>query len=579
MSRRLGLIAGINTFQDPAFRPLRYAENDARALAQWLVNNQGGKWSPGDVQLIQGQHVTHELFKSLVSQMCTQLAAPGDQVLLYFAGQAFVDERTGDGYLALANTQMQNTQTALHLGTLIRQILPQCRASQLVFVFDCYQTGQLWSMRRTSPFDFTPLLGRTLSGSLQPTKHLLTFSCRGNEFGEERGEQGLGIFAHRMIAGLCGPARDPQSGNITFQQLQSVLAQNLDEQHKIIAIGQLQAPFLLAGEPAPQPIEPVHTAAGSSPAHQPLHTTTGNFGNATATQVAPPPGPPQQLNANAQKEQQIAQLVAQAKQQLQQNNQPYALQLLEQALQVQPTNVEALTLKSQLLGSLGRTREAFTTVDQLIQVDANNALGWSMRAVLLNNSGQYQAALVAIERSLELNPNNPETYGIKTNIMASLASAQSSNGKSPMTPLSKETATTSLPGRFLGSLTLQFLGTLLAIGGLALLVVPKLPAPLGLLIASIGLGLLCVHAFLGAFRHGLKSVFTTLLFSLVGFAIVGGAYKFGETRLISLFKTHPSLLEPTIFFAIALPILSTLALFLAIIGYIAGLINRLRKRG
>ncbi|GHO72781.1 hypothetical protein KSD_05520 [Ktedonobacter sp. SOSP1-85] len=443
MSRRLGLIAGINTFQDPAFRPLRYAENDARALAQWLVNNQGGKWSPGDVQLIQGQHVTHELFKSLVSQMCTQLAAPGDQVLLYFAGQAFVDERTGDGYLALANTQMQNTQTALHLGTLIRQILPQSRASQLVFVFDCYQTGQLWSMRRTSPFDFTPLLGRTLSGSLQPTKHLLTFSCRGNEFGEERGEQGLGIFAHRMIAGLCGPARDPQSGNITFQQLQSVLAQNLDEQHKITAIGQLQAPFLLSGESTSQAVEPVRATAGSSPAHQPLHTTTGNFGTATATQVAPPPGPPQQLNANAQKEQQSAQLVAQAQQQLQQNNQPYALQLLEQALQVQPTNVEALTLKCQLLGSLGRTREAFTAVDQLIQVDANNALGWSMRAVLLNNSGQYQAALVAIERSLELNPNNPETYGIKTNIMASLASAQSSNGKSPMTPLSKEAATTS----------------------------------------------------------------------------------------------------------------------------------------
>lgn len=575
MSRRLGLIAGINTFQDPAFRPLRYAENDARALAQWLVNNQGGKWSPGDVQLIQGQHVTHELFKSLVSQMCTQLAAPGDQVLLYFAGQAFVDERTGDGYLALANTQMQNTQTALHLGTLIRQILPQCRASQLVFVFDCYQTGQFWSMRRTSPFDFTPLLGRTLSGSLQPTKHLLAFSCRGNEFGEERGEQGLGIFAHRMIAGLCGSAKDPQSGNITFQQLQSVLAQNLDEQYKIIAIGQLQGPFLLSGEAAPQAIEPVRASAGSSP----THTTTGNFGNATATQVAPPPVPPQQLNANAQKEQQSAQLVAQAQQQLQQNNQPYAMQLLEQALQVQPTNVEALTLKCQLLGSLGRTREAFTTVDQLIQVDSNNALGWSMRAVLLNNSGQYQAALVAIERSLELNPNNPETYGIKTNIMASLASAQSSNGKGPVTPLTKETATTSPPGRFLGSLALQFLGALLAIGGLALLIVPKLPAPLGLLIASIGLGLLCVYAFLGAFRHGLKSVFMTLLFSLVGFAIVGGAYKFGETRLISLFKTHPSLLEPTIFFAIALPVLSTLALFLAIIGYIAGLINRLRKRG
>src|SRR6266566_8544176 len=46
MGRRLGIIVGANSYQDPAFRPLQYAENDTRALAQWLVNTKGGNWAP-----------------------------------------------------------------------------------------------------------------------------------------------------------------------------------------------------------------------------------------------------------------------------------------------------------------------------------------------------------------------------------------------------------------------------------------------------------------------------------------------------------------------------------------------------
>ena len=95
MSRRLGLVIGVNQYQDTAFHSLQYAENDARALAQWLVNVKGGNWSPPDVQLIQGQHATKELIESQLSQMCLSLAAPDDLIFIYFAGHAFIDERTG----------------------------------------------------------------------------------------------------------------------------------------------------------------------------------------------------------------------------------------------------------------------------------------------------------------------------------------------------------------------------------------------------------------------------------------------------------------------------------------------------
>ncbi len=92
MGRRLGIIIGDNSYQDPAFRPLQYAENDTRALAQWLVNTKGGNWAPSDVQHVQGAYATRELVESLITQTCLHVAGPSDLVFVYFAGHAFLDE-------------------------------------------------------------------------------------------------------------------------------------------------------------------------------------------------------------------------------------------------------------------------------------------------------------------------------------------------------------------------------------------------------------------------------------------------------------------------------------------------------
>src|SRR2546423_7190024 len=103
MGRRLGIIVGANSYLDSAFKPLQYAETDARALAQWLVNTKGGNWVPSDVQMVQGTYATRELVESMITQVCVNMAEPGDVVLVYFGGHAFVDERSGEGYLAFAN--------------------------------------------------------------------------------------------------------------------------------------------------------------------------------------------------------------------------------------------------------------------------------------------------------------------------------------------------------------------------------------------------------------------------------------------------------------------------------------------
>ncbi|GER91532.1 hypothetical protein KDW_56940 [Dictyobacter vulcani] len=211
--RHIGLIIGMNQYQDSTFRPLQSAENDARALAQWLVNNKGGKWSPPDVQLVQGQHATRELIESLITQICLHKAEEGDSILLYFAGHAFVDERSGEGYLAFNNSRYQDPSTCLSLHSFSQHVLTQSRAAQILCIFDCFQTGPVWNMRRTSPYDSKPLLGSAVLGLLQTfPNRLFLSSCRGNEQARETSEHGIGPLVHSIIMGLGGPAVDPTTG-------------------------------------------------------------------------------------------------------------------------------------------------------------------------------------------------------------------------------------------------------------------------------------------------------------------------------------------------------------------------------
>ncbi len=272
MGKRLGLLIGINEYQHPAFQSSQFAENDARALAQWLVNSRGGNWNPSDLQLLLGAHATSELTEALITQFCVNVADPGDLVFLYFAGHTFLSEANGDGYLAFANTHYQQPATGLPLQALVRQSLLRSRAAQIIVVLDCFQTGPTWSSRRSSPFDFKPLLDSTLHNALQQTQgRLLYCSCRGNQSAPEVGEKNLGNLVYHMIIGLIGPASDPVSGQMTLQNLHAFLSSSLDEQHQPQVFGYEQRPIVLVGDmpPLASPVingqENISTSSPSSP--------------------------------------------------------------------------------------------------------------------------------------------------------------------------------------------------------------------------------------------------------------------------------------------------------------------------
>jgi tetratricopeptide (TPR) repeat protein len=595
LSRRLGLVIGANNYQDPSFRPLQFAENDARALAQWLVNAKGGNWAPGNVQHVQGSHATQELVQSLVKQICLNVAEKGDLVLMYFAGHAFVDERSGEGYLALVNTRMQDPTTALHLPSLFQNIMLQSRAAHILVMLDCFQSGSRWSSQRTFAGDASPLLKPMLLNALQGyNNRLFLCSCRGNELLPEAASRNMGVFMHNMIVGLCGPASDPATGAITLQQMQRYLAGTLSEQQRPQVFGRDLPPLYLLGDAPPeigsQQLSPLQsTPAATAPGSQVVpRTPFGSMfqpglkssGYATATAQPQPKTMEQTQQASVeQQRQQYSSAINQAQQYLQAQNYPEAFNMVEQALQVMPNDTFALILKSQILGAGGRTQEALTNIEQILQRDPNNARAWSTRAVLLSYMGQYQPALEAIERSLYLEPNNTESFGIKSTIQANLAMLQSKVAEPQGFNQPAQTKARANAATFFVALLLQIGGLGVGIiGGVLLMLQTSITNFPGLLIMSAGLLILCANAARGTYRYGFALLLPPVFVSLITGAILGAAYKVALTRLIAFLQIHPATLVPLIFLVGWLVVAAVVPLLLAIGGLISGAIVGSRKR-
>jgi hypothetical protein len=565
MVRRLGLIIGVNQYQDPTFRPLQSAESDAQAIAQWLVNTKGGKWAPGNVQHVEGAYATRELVESLITQLCTRVAEPGDLIFIYFAGHAFVDERSGAGLLALPNTQYQNPATGIHIASLLQNTLLRSRAAHAVVILDCFQTGGAWNAQRTFPYDSRALVGPQLYAALQNTPdRFILCSCRGSEFAPEQTQRNLGLFVYQLIVGLSGPVVDPATGMITLEQTYNYLLANCGEQQRPQLFGKEQLPTILVGDPPTGDGTPFSRAAtGKGPAQSSMSPGAAQSaaGAPFATATIPRPD----------SEQRYTQLMNQARQLLQAQRLPDAFAAVQQALQIAPNDLSALILKAQILGSGGRTQDAFAAIEQVMRIDQNNAIAWSTYAQLLNNSGQMQQALEAIERSLILDPQNPEAYAIKNDIMGQLAMIQSNSGALSsrlLSPLEKRPA-----ANFTTSLLifgLQLLGLLVGTGGILLLELQhRITSVPGLLLVTLALLFLSFNAWRATSRCGFVSFLPLIVASLLSGAILGAVYKFGLHRLNAFLKLHPTFFMPLPFIAAWLVAATAISLIVAIVGLVA----------
>src|SRR5712691_12505790 len=137
VEHRYALIVGIDYYNDSAhFIPLPFAQADARALYELLIDPERGGWKPEHVVYLAGEAATRDEIESQLRELCLVRAEPDDLVLCYFAGHAFLDSVTSDGYLALSATRADRPTSGLHVPTLVDHYFYDSKAGNILTLLD-----------------------------------------------------------------------------------------------------------------------------------------------------------------------------------------------------------------------------------------------------------------------------------------------------------------------------------------------------------------------------------------------------------------------------------------------------------
>jgi len=87
-----------------------------------------------------------------------------------------------------------------------------------------------------------------------------------------------------------------------------------------------------------------------------------------------------------------------------------AISLYQEALRLNPRNVNSLTNMGNAMQALGRIDEALVYQDKALTVDPDNPLAWANKGVILSGLDRRPEAISCYERSIEIDPHNKVSW-------------------------------------------------------------------------------------------------------------------------------------------------------------------------
>jgi WD40 repeat protein len=227
LKHHYALIVGIDNYTDSEhFIPLAFAQADARALYELLIDPERGGWPPENVIYLSGEAVTRDEIESQLRDICLVRAQEDALVLLYFAGHVFLDPATHDGYLALPGTQAERPATGLHIPTMVDHYLYDSHAANMLTILDIQHTGAGWQAQKEK--QDLALFGQSLHDLPRERGHVLLTSGRSGSLSREQMEHGHGAFMAQFLSALEGEAANPRTGRITLGTLYDYVAEQMD---------------------------------------------------------------------------------------------------------------------------------------------------------------------------------------------------------------------------------------------------------------------------------------------------------------------------------------------------------------
>ncbi|MGE0875404.1 MAG: caspase domain-containing protein [Burkholderiales bacterium] len=230
------VIIGVSEYADTRIPSLRYAAKDARAIHDWLVSPQGGRYAPARVKLLVDRDATGNNIREALFGWLRQ-AIEEDVVMIFFAGHGSPDAPDTPGNLYLLPTDARYDAIASSgfpmwdIETALKRFV---KAKRVVVVADACHSGGVGesfdiARRSTSATPSNPISsGLHGLAAIGPGVAVLSasddkqFSAEGPMFGG-----GHGVFTHFLLEGLKGQADYNQDQRVTLGELIPFLSENV----------------------------------------------------------------------------------------------------------------------------------------------------------------------------------------------------------------------------------------------------------------------------------------------------------------------------------------------------------------
>jgi uncharacterized caspase-like protein len=230
------VVIGVSEYADSGIPSLRYATADARAMYDWLVSPNGGRYAPSRVKLLLDREATGVNIRDALFNWLRQ-AIEEDVVLIYFAGHGSPDspDTPNNLYLVPHDARYQSiASTGFPMWDIETALKRFIKAKRVIVVADASHSGGVGEGFDVARRAIGGTPANSITAGLQglsavgPGVVVLSasddkqFSAEGTVFGG-----GHGAFTHYLLEGLRGQADYNQDGRITLGELIPYLSENV----------------------------------------------------------------------------------------------------------------------------------------------------------------------------------------------------------------------------------------------------------------------------------------------------------------------------------------------------------------